>query len=457
MGSPSLKSLLGKTLLITFKITSLSQWQRIFNFTSDLDQQNYMFMGNMNSLFRFACRWSGATETTSTSATSIVVGTQYIITMSINTLSTTFILYTWNGTTLTQIHTTTLTYSVGGGTSNPLNILRNLWFGKSSYQDDVYSNGSYQKIVLYNGSSPTIDFPTLFSGTTVTNNTITNNKTGSFYTFGVPSTLFTSLTVQTYNSPTINTTEVSLAGGAGGAGSNSRQYFALTNLPLLEEDTTRMYDASNNILMTLPSANSTSSTLGCQTALISLSLPQNNSKLNIWNALTSGAPSQAQTDAYNGSVKVDATGNVYSISLIDISQYNLNLAVAPLGVNPIIISNTDGTVFDSFYPNTNGSTGVLIKRSPSGQVIWYTKFQATTGLNNAPSIDIDSTGNCYMACVFLGTFTVYDVNNSSVALAQNGGTTTYFAKYNSNGVLKFAFIPIIPASSADVYLYKICL
>lgn len=195
---------------------------------------------NSMSQFRLGGRWNNASETALQTTVATSVGTQYVFTMYIDTLTTT--MYTYNGTTVSSVATYTLTYSSGGGTNNPLNQLRSLWFGKSTYIQDPYSNATYQKILLYTGSTPTTDLPLLFSEASQTNNT-TN---GSIYTFGVPNSSFISLSVQTFNSPTITTTQVALNG--------INQYLALTGLTMLEEDATRIYNANNNVLGTIPSS-----------------------------------------------------------------------------------------------------------------------------------------------------------------------------------------------------------
>jgi hypothetical protein len=185
--------------------------------------------------------------------------------MEINTLSITFILYSWDGTTLTPCFNTNniITYPTSGSSSiNPLNQFRSLWFGKSADNSKLYANCSYQKILLYNGKITTMTQITPIL-TDIPNNSVLEN----FYTFGAPNISYTSLTVQMIQPPSIalpttTTTEVSLNG--------NNQYLTLSNLSILEEDTTRIYDGSNNVLATIPSI-SAPFACGAQSVVISLS------------------------------------------------------------------------------------------------------------------------------------------------------------------------------------------
>lgn len=260
VGNPSLKSLLNNTLVVAFKITTNSNWARIFDFCLGNSTNSYiLFTGNgaSTSQFRVAGRWQSATETVLSTGVTTTVGTQYVLTMYIQASTCTFFIYSWNGSAVTQVYTGTMTYSNGGGSTAPLNQLRTLWFGRSSYTDDVFLSGSFQKVLMYTGQIPTpaTTLPLIFTSASA------NSASGSKYTFGAASG-YTAMSVNMYNSPTNSTSEVTLTAG-------SRQYLALTDLTMLEEDATRLYDSSNNVLGTI-AATDKSLMAGLQTVTLSL-------------------------------------------------------------------------------------------------------------------------------------------------------------------------------------------
>jgi hypothetical protein len=260
MGNPSLKSLLNNTLVVAFKVTTNTSVSRIFDFCLGNTTNSYLFCtGNFgNNNFSINGRWRAAAETVLATGVATQVNTQYVMTMYIQGTSIVFFIYSWNGSVVSQVYTGTLTYSNGGGSTAPLNQLRTLWFGRSSYVGDPFFSGSFQKILMFSGqiTTPTTTLPLIFTSASA------NSASGTKYTFGAAAG-YTAMSVFMYNTPTNTTSEVTLA-------SASRQYLALTDLTILEEDATRMYDSSNNLLGTISTPTNKSLMAGYQTATVVL-------------------------------------------------------------------------------------------------------------------------------------------------------------------------------------------
>jgi len=169
-----------------------------------------------------------------------------------------------------------------------------------------------------------------------------------------------------------------------------------------------------------------------------------------WNVITSGASNKAITYPFNGTVKLDNQGNSYTINITDISS-----------LYPINISNSDGSTFATFTP-TIGNTSVLIKRNSLGMVLWYV-YYTSNGLlgNGCTHFDIDTYGNVYIGGSAYGNAGInfYDTSNNIVTLSNTTiVSNVYFAKYNSNGILQFAFIPILPylSGGGDANIVSMC-
>jgi hypothetical protein len=263
MGFPSLKSLLNNTLVVAFKITTNTRFARIIDFCLGNTINSYiLFSGSGATVgnFSFHGRWQNAGETVLNAGVASQINTQYVLTMYIQATTCTFFIYTWNGSAVTQVYTGTMTYSNGGGSTAPLNQLRTLWFGRSSYSGDAFYAGSYQKILLWSGqiTTPSTTLPLIFTSANA------NSASGTKYTFGA-ATGYSTMSVYMYNSPTNTTSEITLTAA-------SKQYLALTDLTILEEDATRIYDSSSNIMGTI-AATDRSLITGMQTALVSLNLP----------------------------------------------------------------------------------------------------------------------------------------------------------------------------------------
>jgi hypothetical protein len=268
MGRFSLKNLLNKTLVVAYTVGANTNSSRVFDFNTGMPWQgslgattgsSYIFLRLQSNQFNYSASWySGDTITNVNSAITSTVGTQYVVSVYFQSTTAILTLYTWNGSTLTQAHTTTLTYSTAGGFINPLNYLRMLYFGRSLLSSDPYFSGSYQKILSYDGAIPnTSTLATIFTGAS-------NNATsGTTYTFGAPEG-FTPMSVKMWNAPTTTTSQVTLT-------SASKQYLELSGLTILDEDKTEIYTASGTKIGTLPDTGQ-EPTEGRQTLMTSLSV-----------------------------------------------------------------------------------------------------------------------------------------------------------------------------------------
>jgi hypothetical protein len=301
MGRFSLKNLLNKTLVVAFKVGTNTNASRIYDFNTGVTQSGSIgpttgsscMVLHINAVNQFAYYnswYSGATSTTATTPTISTLSTfnsntQYVTTVYFQSSTAVATLYSWNGSSFTQLYTTTVTYSTAGGFVNPLNYLRMLHFGRSLVPSDPIFSGSYQKILSYDGAIPnTSTLATIFTGAS------NNAASGTTYTFGAPAG-FTSMSVKMWNTPATTTSQVTLS-------SASKQYLELTGLTILDEDKTEIYTASGTKIGTLPAVGQ-EPTEGRQTLMTSFSFVS-----------VPGAPTDISGSAGNGQVSVSFSAPV---------------------------------------------------------------------------------------------------------------------------------------------------
>jgi hypothetical protein len=152
-----------------------------------------------------------------------------------------------------------------------------------------------------------------------------------------------------------------------------------------------------------------------------------------WGALVDGTANVSLNTPQNesGSVKTDASGNVY---LLHYTQ----------GSGTIRIMNADGTQHAS-YTATATNTGLIIKRNSAGAVQWYVRIENVSWFTPT-CLDVDSNGNVYTAGYYDGTgnFTFRSTDATTATITKTYSLfTAYFAKYNSSGVVQWAFRPFL--------------
>ena len=154
----------GKTLVIASRAltSSTSHWERIFDFHkaghNSIDPLGTYIIGpftynhhNNNFLFTFkkvgnvneSMNYHGIT----TNALTRNVTYLYVLAFS-STTQVTFNIYEYtNNYVMSKGSTTTISI-----TNNSLSLINNFWLGRASNQWDVFYNGNYSKIALYNGN-----------------------------------------------------------------------------------------------------------------------------------------------------------------------------------------------------------------------------------------------------------------------------------------------------------------
>jgi hypothetical protein len=371
MGFPSLKSLLNNTLVVAFKITTNTRFARIIDFCLGNSINSYiLFSGSGATLgnFSFHGRWQLAAETVLNSGVASQINTQYVLTMYIQATTCTFFIYTWNGSAVTQVYTGTMTYSNGGGSTAPLNQLRTLWFGRSSYSGDAFYAGSYQKILLWSGqiTTPSTTLPLIFTSANA------NSASGTKYTFGA-ATGYTPMNVYMYNSPSNTTSEITLTAA-------SKQYLALTDLTILEEDTTRIYDTTNNVLGTISTIDRSLIT-GMQTALVSLNLTPSVPQIAIDNYITN--------EGNDGRLKfgtLSAPVKYYNLTTDTNIAYNTTFQDPTAVSGTVFPTSSFSTSFTAFAATFDSSNGPINLGNYANVVYTSKNFNSITQVRKYPSV-----------------------------------------------------------------------
>jgi len=155
------------------------------------------------------------------------------------------------------------------------------------------------------------------------------------------------------------------------------------------------------------------------------------------------------TNIYILDVKTDLLGNVY---ICGCYYYSTSAPVSPLNGGMFIL-NSDGSSSISIPNSRSGvdastSDGFLIKYSPSGFVIWATRFTNINALDSSisfpinrfsMSIEVDNISNIYITTQYgYANCIAYDtpglVSNITFLPVANNPANTFLLKYNAQGI-----------------------
>ena len=132
-------------------------------------------------------------------------------------------------------------------------------------------------------------------------------------------------------------------------------------------------------------------------------------------------------------VTVDPSGNVYCTGIV--------------GAAGATAYNSDGTAFGITLANDGNYDGFVVKYNTGGFVQWIARV-ATTLLDEARAIAVDSTGNVYITG-YSGNavMTAYNADGTAFAttIANAGGGDAFIVKYNTSGFVQWV------ASVASVF------
>ena len=146
------------------------------------------------------------------------------------------------------------------------------------------------------------------------------------------------------------------------------------------------------------------------------------------------------TNEYYSSVKVDSSGNVYCLGLLNSTDivlvkynsagtiqfqkiYTISSTSTNLGFsgNALFIDSSDNLYMTGGY-TLSGSRGFLIKTNSSGTILYQRSFIANVDHSMQPAgVSVDSTGNVYI----IGTSQGFSTNL--------GGQISFLTKFNSSG------------------------
>ena len=146
------------------------------------------------------------------------------------------------------------------------------------------------------------------------------------------------------------------------------------------------------------------------------------------------------TNEYYSSVKVDSSGNVYCLGLLNSTDivlvkynsagtiqfqkiYTISSTSTNLGFagNGLFIDSSDNLYMTGGY-TLSGSRGFLIKTNSSGTILYQRSFIANVDHSMQPAgVSVDSTGNVYI----IGTSQGFSTNL--------GGQIAFLTKFNSSG------------------------
>lgn len=416
MGRPSLKNYLNKTLVVAFKVGAFASACRVFDFSNAINIGNDTLNSFMileidgSNLFRYTYKWYGGTGITGTSGTA-VLGTQYLLTMNIGSTTTVFTIYSWNGSSLSTVGSFTSTYSSATNNVNPLNALRLLKFGRSFIQTDPFFTGTYQKILLFDGTPTTTNLATVFTSAPA------NTTSSDIHTFGAP-TNFTPVSVKMFNNPSASSTQVSLTAA-------SKHYLEITGLTIADEDKTELYNAAGTNLGAFPAAGQPPLG-GQQTAMVSLS-----ATISAPSAPTNVVASPGSTQATVSWSASASNGSAITSYRVTSNPGNYSATTSGTSATVSGLSNSTSYTFTVVATNLIGTSAA----SAASTAI-------TVGTPNAPTITSASSSTSGQATISFSapaangtaSITSYTVVSSPGNLTATGASSPLTVVGLTNGI-----------------------
>lgn len=141
-------------------------------------------------------------------------------------------------------------------------------------------------------------------------------------------------------------------------------------------------------------------------------------------------------------IKFSSSGEFIWKAIIDggADQYGWGVGVDKAG-NPLVtgLYSSTGTVYHSNGSNLatnfrspNGVGGFVVKYSSAGIAQWFSTFDG--GWDHGMSVDADSENNVYVAGVYEGGASMYNMNNSNIATLRTAtGAAALLAKFSPTG------------------------
>ena len=122
-------------------------------------------------------------------------------------------------------------------------------------------------------------------------------------------------------------------------------------------------------------------------------------------------------------ISVDSNGNVYVTGFYSSSTLTLY--------------NADGTAFGTTLSRTGNNDAFIAKYNTNGVVQWATKV-AGTSYDFAHGISVDDNGDVHVCGTYSSTtLTLYNADGTAFGTTLSNSSSTFIAKYNTNGVVQW--------------------